>query len=148
MYEWAREGFLRLTGDPSENREAIWSLGGRYVAFASARVNGVTRNIYLQRSNGSGAVQRLTDSNTNQFPKSWHPRGEVLAFVESTRGRKIMILPMEGSDTVGWKAGKPYAFDDSPVPENNPALLTGRQMDRIRFVGKRERRDLCTAFSQ
>jgi serine/threonine-protein kinase len=122
LYESTRDVMFPLTSDPVENREAIWSPDGRYIAFASARANGVTRNIYLQRSDGSGTVQRLTESKTNEFPKTWHPRGEFLAFSEFASPRKIMILPMEGNDTSGWKAGKPYPLDDTPFDENDPAF--------------------------
>ena len=116
VYEWQRDTMSRLTlgggGSP------VWTPDGLRIAFVSA--NG---GIYWQRADGAGEVQRLTESNNGQFPKSWHPSGKFLAFEEyhpATGALYIMILPMEGSETAGWKPGKPFAFLNSPSNERWP----------------------------
>jgi len=59
----------------------------------------------------------LTDSTNAQVPGSWHPIGKYLAFQEQSpqTGRDLMILPVEGDGTSGWKPGKPSVFLASPA---------------------------------
>ena len=66
------EGF---TGFPS------WTPDGRRVAFSWR--NTFVPNIYWQPVDGSSPIERLTQSEHNQFSGSWSPDGETLAFVES-----------------------------------------------------------------
>ena len=40
-------------------------------------------NLYWQRADNTGEVQRLTDSKNGQGAWSWHPNGKVLAFHET-----------------------------------------------------------------
>ena len=41
-----------------------------------------TPNLFWQRADGAGEIQRLTDSKNQQIPGSWHPSGKFLAFTE------------------------------------------------------------------
>ena len=64
----------------------------------------MTFNLYWQRADGSGDVQRLTTSDDQQAPASWHPNGKVLAFEEQTPSHfNVMLLPMEGNEASGWR---------------------------------------------
>jgi serine/threonine-protein kinase len=83
----------------------------------------VASNLYWQRSDGAGEVQRLTDSKNFQQPGSWHPSGRFLAFEEimpATASSDLMILPMDGDETSGWKPGTPRPFLSSPFQEREP----------------------------
>ncbi len=64
-------------------------------------------------------VQRLTQSPEAQSPGSWHPSGRFLAFVEThaQTSNDVMLLPMDGDERSGWKAGKPTVFLNSPFNE-------------------------------
>src|SRR5262249_37296610 len=74
-----------------------------------------------QRADGTGEVQRLTESSNEQFPASFHPSGKYLAFDETTQNSDdLMILPIEGDDTSGWKPGKPSVFLNTPAREMEP----------------------------
>jgi Tol biopolymer transport system component len=74
---------------------------GQRIVFRSSRDKSL--NLYWQRADGTGDVQRLTESPNPQTPASWHP-AEVLAFyeVQPTTGNDLMILPIEGSEASGW----------------------------------------------
>jgi Tol biopolymer transport system component len=122
VYEWARDTLTRLTFDAADDRKPVWTPDGRHIVFASSRGDKSTLNLYWQRADGTGDAQRLTDSKNPQFPASWHPSGKLLAFEENTpqTGYDLMILPMEGDETSGWKPGKPTAFLNSPVAEREP----------------------------
>ena len=119
VYEWARDTLSRLTFDRADDARPVWSPSGRYIAFASSR--GGVPNLYLQRSDGTGDVVRLTESPNPQYPSSWHPSGKYLAFFETVPGNAtdLMILPLEGDETTGWKPGKPQTFLGGPLSESS-----------------------------
>jgi eukaryotic-like serine/threonine-protein kinase len=122
VYEWARDALSRLTFDLTSEKP-VWTPDGRRITFTSTRGRSVADvNLYWQRADGTGDVQRLTDSKNPQFPGSWHPSGKFLAFMErspQTNG-DLMILPMDGDETSGWKPGKPTVFLNSPSSEQDP----------------------------
>jgi serine/threonine-protein kinase len=122
VYEWARDGLSRLTFDPSDDHTPAWTPDSGRIVFASTRADKSTPNIYWQRADGTGDVQRLTESKNPQYPSSWHPGGKFLAFTELTAQTTsdIMILPMEGDEGSGWKPGKPTVFLNSPAGEWEP----------------------------
>src|SRR5262245_34034538 len=112
VYDSARDTLTRLTIHASANNMPLWTPDGRRIVFRSTRDGGF--NIYWQRADGAGDVQRLTvsDGRQLQMAGSWHPSGKFLAFAESAdlRGADLMILPMEGDESSGWKPGKPFVF--------------------------------------
>jgi len=124
VYELARDVLTRLTFDSAFERTPAWTPDGRRVVFSTNRGTGPS-NLYWQHADGTGQVQRLTDSPNNQTPASWHPTGKFLAFVENIPQTtlKVMILPIDGSDAAGWKPGKATAFLNTlntPFEEGDP----------------------------
>ena len=71
VYEWARDTLSRLTFDPAMDFLPVWTRDGRRIVFSSIRSG--RDNLYWQRSDGSGEVQRLTQSENPQVTASWHP---------------------------------------------------------------------------
>jgi Protein kinase domain/WD40-like Beta Propeller Repeat len=122
VYELARDTLTRLTADPAEDATPVWTPDGNGIVFASARADKSTLNLYVQRADGIGEAQRLTESTNVQQPGSWHPSGKFLAFEETTPQTKIdiMILPVEGDSASGWKPGKPRVFLNGPHVEAEP----------------------------
>jgi serine/threonine-protein kinase len=123
VYEWARDTMARVTFDDSDDGWPAWTPDGRRIAFSSTRGDKAEFNIYWQRVDGTGEVERLTESKNTQWTASWHPSGRFLAFVESvprSSGLDIMILPMEGDEASGWKPGKPTAFLNTSFRELEP----------------------------
>ncbi|SPE50337.1 Protein kinase/protein beta WD-40 repeat [Verrucomicrobia bacterium] len=70
----------------------IWTPDGKRVTFGWNKTG--VRNIYWQPVDGSSPMERLTQSEYQQFPGSWSPDGETLAFVEShpESGSDIYLL--------------------------------------------------------
>jgi serine/threonine-protein kinase len=124
IYEWGRDTMSRLTFETGEDSSPVWSPDGRRIAFASARADKATPNLYWQRADGTGEAERLTESRNPQSPASWHPSGRFLAFHETDQQTRsdIMVLPMEGDETSGWKPGKPSALLKSGFTEQHPAF--------------------------
>ena len=120
VYEWARDTLTRLTFDPAVDQKPVWTPDGKRIVFASQRAKGPV-NLYWQSAEGTGEVQRLTESSNPEYPSSFHPNGKYLAFSETTQNLSdLMILPMEGDEKSGWKPGKPSVFLSTPATEYEP----------------------------
>ena len=123
VFEWSRDALSRLTFAPGDDSLPIWTPDGRRITFTSDRADPGTGNLYWQPADGTGEAVRLTASDHRQWPGSWDPSGKFLAFCEMKPGLAspdVLILPMEGSEESGWKAGTPWVFLDSPRVENTP----------------------------
>jgi Tol biopolymer transport system component len=112
VYDLARGTLSRLTESPAVPR-SIWTPDGKHLTFLSAP--GGTMNLYWMPADGSGAVERLTTSENVQFPGSWSPDGQLLAFSEAdpTNGWDIWILGLQGDR-------KPRPFLQTPANESQP----------------------------
>jgi len=121
IYDWAHDTMSRLTFDPADDVRPSWSPDGQRVVFASKRENGV-QNLYWQRADGVGEAQKLTDGPNLKYGGSVHPGGKFLAYAEMRPGTAgdIMILPLDGDDTVGWKPGTPTVFLSTRFNESSP----------------------------
>ncbi len=122
VYEWERETLTRLTFDAANEADPLWSPKGDGLVFRSNREG--PGSLYWKRADGSGQVQRLTESQNFQTPTSWHPTGKFLAFFEldPETNNDIRILALEGDGWLGWKPGQVTTFLDSPFCELFPAL--------------------------
>jgi len=121
VYDLRHETFTRTTQDPGRAETPVWTVDGRGIVFASARADGVTPNLYVQRADGTGVAVRLTNSKNWQRPASWHPSARFLAFEEVRQANvDIMILPMDGDNVSSWKAGTPKPFLNGPFLEAYP----------------------------
>ena len=122
----ARGGPSRLTTSNSHSLRPVWTPDERRIAFASQRGErdvGATFNLYWQRADGSGDVQRLTTSDNWQAPGSWLPNGKALAFEERTPSYfNVMLLSMEGDEESGWKPGKPTTLLGADFDQRAPAF--------------------------
>jgi serine/threonine protein kinase/Tol biopolymer transport system component len=94
LYDLARETLTRLTFD-GWNQNPVWTPDGKRIAFLSAREG--PNNIFWQLADGSGGLERLTISDPSQFPRSWSPDGQLLAFHENspTTGFDLWVLPVD-----------------------------------------------------
>ena len=124
IWDWKRDALQRLTLDGSDENSPTWTPDGRRIAFFSDRNERRVRNIYWQRVDGTGEVQRLTEGQTSQTPKSWHPSGRFLTFLQSDAQTQsdVMVLPLEGSEGDGWKPGEPVAFVRTAAREEYPSF--------------------------
>ena len=148
VYEWTRDTLARLTVDASDNQKPAWTPDGRRIVFRSNRDG--RPNLYWQRADGAGAAQRLTTSEELQMPGSWHPTGKFLAFSETVGtgqgGANLMILPMDGDETSGWKPGKPYVFATGSPGASDPISRPTGAGSRTSRWERRRRRSSCSRF--
>jgi len=97
----------------------VWTPDARRIVFASTRRSAISpnappwMNLYWQRSDGTGQVQRLTEGARVHWPTSWHPNGRILALGEAdleARTQSIMMLSLEGDEASGWRPAHPTMF--------------------------------------
>ena len=85
---------VRLTYDPAEDRDPVWSPDGNYIAFASNRAH--NWDIYLLDL-ASGALIRLTHDPGFDANPSWSPDGRWIAFESYRRGNlDIYVMSTTG----------------------------------------------------
>jgi Tol biopolymer transport system component len=84
IYDLERDTPTRLTFDPGADRHPIWTPDGERVVFSSDR-DGVL-NIYERAADGTGQAQRLTTSDTEQWPQSWSADGQSLVVMDFGAG--------------------------------------------------------------
>jgi serine/threonine-protein kinase len=123
VYEWQRDALIRLT-TALQAEKPVWTPDGRRLVFSAPQGSGAPLNLYWQRVDGAGSVERLTDSQRNQLAGSFHPSGKWLAYFEQvTSGNNdLLILPFEGDEKSGWRPGKPYTFLSTHFSESEPSF--------------------------
>jgi serine/threonine-protein kinase len=112
VYEWALGRRTQLTYDKGSDLFPVWTPDGQRIVFASDRAKAGIFNLYWVNADGTGEVKRLTDSPEREFPWSWHPSGEFLAFqaFRGDTGWDLMILPMEGMPRADGRPASPGCF--------------------------------------
>ena len=95
IWDFARETLTRLTFAPARDSYPVWTPDGRWVAFGSRRDG--TPNLYWKAADGTGAVERLTESKNLQVPYAFTPDGRQLVFLELDENNDLGVLSLEGS---------------------------------------------------
>jgi serine/threonine-protein kinase len=100
IWDLTRKTQTRFTFDPALDQYPVWTPDGQRLLFRSER-NG-PHNIYWQAANGTGAVERLTESSNEQAPYSVSPDGTRLVFREDSRetGQDLKILTLRAERRV------------------------------------------------
>jgi Tol biopolymer transport system component len=124
---WLRpRRYNRRKGSRVRDDSPVWTQDGKHIVFASNRdLRNVVNNLYYQRANGTGPVERLTQSALGQRPFAIHPSGKYLAFTQGHPAAgplDIGILPLEGDGKGGLKPGSAWTFLGTAARENQPAF--------------------------
>ena len=98
IWDFARETLTRLTFAPGLDSYPVWTPDGRQVAFASNR-DGPEHNLYWKAADGTGSIERLTESENGHRPYAFTPDGRRLVFLELDEEdrRDLGVLSLEGS---------------------------------------------------
>jgi Tol biopolymer transport system component len=88
----ARGGTMRLTTDPKEDFNPVWSPDGTRIAFTSDRKG--ARDIFIKPFTGTGAELLVVSSPTQKAVEGWSPDGKYLIYNDNTN--VIMAVPAAG----------------------------------------------------
>ena len=96
IWDFARETLTRLTFAPGRDYYPVWTPEGTQMAFGSDR-DGQFK-LYWKAVDGTGAVERLTESGNPQSPSAFTPDGRQLVFNEvNGQNTDLGVLSLEGS---------------------------------------------------
>jgi Tol biopolymer transport system component len=110
IFDLLRGTKTRLTFDPSDNLEPIWSPDGTQIAFTSDRMG--QRDIYKKLADGSGPEELLLERKGEQKNvEDWSPDGKYLVYNYAPPFQiHLYVLPLAG--------------DRKPVPFLNTEFRT------------------------
>jgi len=102
----------RLTLDPANDLNPVWSPDGTRVAFTSFR-NG-SADILVKNANGVGEAEPLIASEGYETVEDWSSDGKYLAYLQEAQGQTdIYVLPLEGD-------AEPFAVVEGPFTKDEP----------------------------
>jgi eukaryotic-like serine/threonine-protein kinase len=110
IFDLLRGARTRLTFDPAEDLDSIWSPDGTRIAFTSDRLG--QRDIYQKSADGSGSEELLLGGQGQKNAEDWSPDGKYLFYNYQQNGlaSHLYVLPLAG--------------DRKPVPFLNPEFST------------------------
>ena len=82
VYDLARDTMTLAAGGPDLELYPLWTPDGESLVYASTRGEEGGRNLFRRAADGTGDVERLTTSSSQQSPWSWSLSGDVLVFQE------------------------------------------------------------------
>ncbi|HEX4578319.1 MAG TPA: protein kinase [Edaphobacter sp.] len=117
-FDLSRGTKTRLTSGPETKQSSIWQPDGQFVLFASGFI-GDSANIYRTRSDGSGGVETVLNSDgAREVPGSFCRDGRYLAYLRTPTDSttpSIWILPLTGDR-------KPFPLVQSQFSNFAPAF--------------------------
>ena len=117
MYDVERGTLTRLTFDPGEDFNPLWSPDGEWIAFTS-EMNGDPPQLHRMPADGSRAPEQLLiiSGSRGDVPTSWSPDGSFLAYTSG--GGDIWLLPLEDGS-------QPAPFVQSEFNEHGASFSPG-----------------------
>lgn len=114
VWDWAKQVSQKITNDPVDAVDPVWSPDGLRVAFTSYRKGNA--DIYVTNANGVGAEKPLLESASNESVEDWSRDGKYIAFEFGKDAfQDIYALPIENG-----KPGKPFPVIEGKFQKNEP----------------------------
>jgi len=102
VLDLARGAASKLTFDPKDDFNPVWSPDGSRIGFSSDRRG--ARNLYVKSASGTGEEEPLPESHRNKNLEDWSPDGRALLYNEAVPGAADDIW------TLSLDARKPQPF--------------------------------------
>jgi len=96
IFDLKRGSKTRLTFDPADDFNPVWSPDGARIAFTSNRAG--QRDIYVKPADGSGQEELLLgEKGTDKHSEDWSRDGKFLLYnYTSPRNTNLYVLPLDG----------------------------------------------------
>jgi serine/threonine protein kinase len=93
VFDIARSISTRLTFDPKDDTDPIWSPDGKRIIFSSNRSN--MESVFLKNADGSGSETELLTYEKGLYPTGWSRDGAMIACTTYPT-RDIVVFPAAG----------------------------------------------------
>ena len=103
IWDLPRRILSRFTFGPEQDLMPVWTPDGRRLVWTSQRAGPL--NLYWQAADGSGTVERLTESTAAQRPSGFTPDGRQLLIGQGEAGAQLQdlgLLPLDGDRQITW----------------------------------------------
>ena len=94
IWDFRRSTLRRLTQDPAQDANPVWTPDSRRIIFSSSRTN--PANVFWQAADGTGATERVTTSPQMQVPLAIAPDASQLVLMEIKGTPNLHRLPLQG----------------------------------------------------
>jgi Tol biopolymer transport system component len=113
VVDWQRAGVAtRLTLDPADDINPVWSSDGSRIAFTTYRKGNA--DIYVKNANGVGPETPLIESSSDEVVEAWSRDGRHIAYLFGRDNvQDIYALPLSGD-------GKAFPVVEGPYQKNEP----------------------------
>lgn len=120
IVDWQRAGVsTRLTMDPADDLNPVWSPDGARVAFTSYRKGNA--DIYVKNANGSGAELPLLAGTEDEIIEHWSSDGRYIVYLSGQDDyRDIYALPLAAGKA--HPTEKPFPVVQGRFRKNEPQL--------------------------
>jgi len=115
IWDLSRTTLTRVTFDPGIDAYPVWTPDGSRLIFSSEPAG--ARNLYWQAADGTGAVERLTESPNQQNAAAVTPDGRRLIFTEVApkTADDVMQVELDGTHRVTPLVQSPFAERNGTV---------------------------------
>jgi dipeptidyl aminopeptidase/acylaminoacyl peptidase len=93
VYDIARSISTRLTFDPKDDTDPIWSPDGKRIVFSSNRSN--REGVFVKNADGTGSEAELLKYEKGLYPTGWSRDGAMIACTTYPT-RDIVVFPSDG----------------------------------------------------
>ena len=124
IWDFLRGTLTRVTFDPGIDWAPAWTPNGR-VVFGSQRGGGFS-SLFMQAADGSGAIERLTQSANIQLPSAVSPDGRHVIFGEGSVATRtdVMMLTLDKDHRAQPLVQTPFFEDNGEISPDGRWLGT------------------------
>lgn len=114
VIDWEKAVPHRVTSDPADAVDPVWSPDNRRIAFTSWRKGNA--DIYVKNANGVGEETPLVESSANESVEDWSKDGKYIAYLCGQDAfQDICAVPLDGLTP-----GKPFPVVSGRYQKNEP----------------------------
>jgi hypothetical protein len=93
LYDVARDVASRLTTDPADDSDPLWSRDGRTIVFASSRRGGV--DVFRASAGGASSDELMMDTPNSTPTMAWSPDGQHIVVLDTST---MDLLTLDAAD--------------------------------------------------
>jgi eukaryotic-like serine/threonine-protein kinase len=113
LLDWTRGALARLTSEPSNETDPVWSPDGTSLLFSTNRLG--SYQLFRQRLDLAVPPERVPHADVPTFAEDWSRHGDIVAIQGPDGDRQIRMLPLRPGEA-------PRTLVEGPFPKDEPHL--------------------------